>query len=303
MRDVADMICGGVMLGALFGLLTIAVGTVLCECVWSWRIWRSKRAASAMSLLAFVAIMVGGKKPPAVMVTWDEYFTSKSAVVDTNDLRRIDFAWGVADGVPPIATATLSAIEVHSVNPDPSSNRLFQVATVPMTNCHMAVQMPTDATNYLYWMECSFIPDAPVVTNGVYHLACAGEPGELVTNITCGTWSYFTNGVEIASGITLEHGYVEGEGEAFYTPDITMPDGYTIAFWNPFVLAEEDETYFNHFADVNDENQEAVDGVTVDARRSMITNIHPNTVWVPMGTMIYDNSRRISPPENNGGNQ
>jgi hypothetical protein len=34
--------------------------------------------------------------------------------------------------------------------------------------------MELDATNYLYFAEQSFIPDVPVVTNGVYHLHCIG---------------------------------------------------------------------------------------------------------------------------------
>ena len=175
MKEFLVNLEGGILLGALFALVVLRAAVVVAEVSGAWKVWRTKRHSTALSLLACIAIIVGGTKPPRVSVSWDDYFTApRSATVDTNDLRRIDLAWDVAQGVPNIATATLSAIEAHTVNPDPSSNRLFTVATVPMTNRALSVIMPTEATNYLYWMECSFIPDANVITNGVYHLRCVG---------------------------------------------------------------------------------------------------------------------------------
>lgn len=168
MKELGLAIEGGVLLGCIWGLLVIALAVLTCHIIRGWHVWRKKRKAAAMSMLAVAAIIIGGTKPPTVNVTWDDYFTApKSATVDTNDLRHIDFAWDLAHGVPSFATATLSAV--------PATNgELTAITTVPMTNRALSVIMPTDATNYLYWMECSFIPDAPVVTNGVYHLRCVG---------------------------------------------------------------------------------------------------------------------------------
>ena len=168
MKELLCQIEGGVLIGAMFALLTLCAGVVIAEVGGAWKVWRGKRKAAAMSMLAVAAIIIGGTKTPTVNVTWDDYFTApKSATVDTNDLRRIDFAWDLAHGVPSFATATLSAVPV-------TNGELTAITTVPMTNRALSVIMPTDATNYLYWMECSFIPDAPVVTNGVYHLRCVG---------------------------------------------------------------------------------------------------------------------------------
>lgn len=174
MREICHAIEGGVLLGCMWALFALAAGVAIYHLTAGWRIWRSKRHRAAVSALAMVAIIVGGTKPPGLICTWDDGFALRSAVADTNDLRIASFAWRVMPYVPPTATATLSAIELHTYNPDPEVNRLFTVATVPMTNCALRAIMPLGATNYMYWMECSYIPDAPVVTNGVYHLRCVG---------------------------------------------------------------------------------------------------------------------------------
>lgn len=115
------------------------------------------------------SMLYAGAKRPKPAVVWDEYFTRRSAEISTNMPQRLDLAWGVAAGCPPTATATLSARERTSAD-----SNLVTVASVPMTNLAMSVIMETDVTNYLFWVECSFVPDAPVVTNGVYHVTCLG---------------------------------------------------------------------------------------------------------------------------------
>lgn len=118
---------------------------------------------------AFGLMLYAGTKRPVPIVVWDEYFARRTAEISTDVPQRIDLAWGVAAGCPPTATATLSARLRTSAD-----SNLVTVAAAPMTNLALSAIMETDATNYLFWMECSFIPDAPVVTNGVYHVACLG---------------------------------------------------------------------------------------------------------------------------------
>lgn len=110
----------------------------------------------------------GGPKPVAVTVAWDEFFRSGAASVDTNDLRNIGFTWlPVADWLPATAQARLSAV----LRP---GGALFFVTNAPMSALALTARMPSAATNYLYWMECDWVPEPSVVTNGVYHIRAAG---------------------------------------------------------------------------------------------------------------------------------
>jgi len=169
MRELGEIISGCVLLCGMFGLLAIFLVVVFHETWRGWKIWRSKRHAVMMSIMAAIAIIVDGSKRPTAIIEWDEFFLHGTHDIDTNDLRRISFSWDVAPGVPNVATATFSAIDIHT-----PSSELFNIATVPMTNRNLVAYMPTDSTNYMFWAECSFIPDAPIVTNGVYHISCVG---------------------------------------------------------------------------------------------------------------------------------
>lgn len=127
-----------------------------------------KKLPWAFWALAAALLVYGGTKPASVTVAWDEYFRNGAASVDTNDLRNIGFTWLPAvDWLPPTARARLSAVR----RPD---GNLFPVTKAPMSALSMAARMPEAATNYLYWMECDWVPEPSVVTNGVYHVRAAG---------------------------------------------------------------------------------------------------------------------------------
>lgn len=174
MKEVCEIISGGILLGAMFGLTAISLAVALYEFVHGWKIWRAKRHVAAMSAVAILAIIIGGTKPPTLFIQWDEGLHNNGSYIDTNDLRRVEVRWTYDAWIPNVATFTLSAIEIDTVNEDPTSNRLVKVATVPITDCALSAIMAREATNYLFFAEQSFIPDAPVVTNGVYHIKCVG---------------------------------------------------------------------------------------------------------------------------------
>lgn len=172
----AAAFAAGVALAALCGAAFAAIAVA-----WAFRVMRrgclrisadvcGGRTGVWVACAAVLGLMLyAGTKKPVASVVWDEYFTHPSAEIPTNMPQRLVLAWRVAAGCPPTATATLSA-RVRTA----ADSNLVTVATVPMTNLALSAIMETDATNYLFWMECSFIPDAPVVTNGVYHVACLG---------------------------------------------------------------------------------------------------------------------------------
>lgn len=151
-----------------------AVLPPLCE---AWRRMRAKsRAASAaFAAAAVAAILYAGTKPPTVTVTWDEHFSNKSYTVDTNDLRRISFAWSSPAWMPETARAILHAYSRTAGIPD-----LEAAVTAPMSVGAMATVMPHDATNYVYFVECDWTPGPAVVTNGVYHVRAVENDEKVV---------------------------------------------------------------------------------------------------------------------------
>lgn len=174
MREFGEMLSGAALVGCLFGLLAIVVGLFASNAIRSWRIWRSKRNRAAMSIVAIAAIAVGGSKSARLMIRWDEGLHDNGSRISTNDLRFAEIRWRYDPWIPNVATFTLSAIEISSVNPDPAEGRLTVIGSCPITDLSMTVMMERDATNYMFFAEQSFIPDAPVVTNGVYHIKCVG---------------------------------------------------------------------------------------------------------------------------------
>ena len=120
----------------------------------------------------FAAFFIHGanKAPlPSAVVYWDDPFLygAHSSTVDTNDLRHITFEWsGVPLYIPLDARAEISAIYLHDTDtPDP-----FVVTNVSMFAFSADVLMSYDATNYAFYVECDWMPEPSVVTNGVYHI-------------------------------------------------------------------------------------------------------------------------------------
>ena len=164
------------MYAAAFVLIVFcsAVLPPLCE---AWRRMRAKsRAASAaFAAAAVAAILYAGTKPPTVTVTWDEHFSNKSYTVDTNDLRRISFAWSSPAWMPETARAILHAYGLAAGVPDAAS-----VTNAPMSAGAMTAVMQHDATNYVYFVECDWSPEPTVVTNGVYHVRAVENDEKVV---------------------------------------------------------------------------------------------------------------------------
>ncbi len=167
MREWGLAIEGGLLVGCAWTLAAIALAVLGVRIVRSWRTWRRKRRRLALGALAVAAIIVGGTKPP--QATWDQGLHDAGSEIDTNDLRRVTFRWTYDAWIPDVATFKLSYVTKAAPEPEP-----VLVASCPITDLILSVVMESDATNYLFFAEQSFIPDVPVVTNGVYHVQCVG---------------------------------------------------------------------------------------------------------------------------------
>ena len=273
---------------AVAGLLSLSVGVLICALNRSLKEWLGRKHCLIMSVCAITSIIVGGTKHPLPLIHWDDGLYNNGSSIDTNDLRRLTVSWTYESWIPSVATFSLSY--VTRLNPEPSP---VLIGTCPITNLSMSVYMETDATNYMFYAEQSFIPDAPVVTNGVYHVKCLDGGRGAITNIVA-EWHYYTNGVEFPAVVQP---YWDDVEELLVTPDFRLPDGYSISFWEGVVFDaspaisewSQDATFYN------EESDDQYD-VVVDARLESRTNIISGTVWVPIGLKIYGDGEAISPP-------
>jgi hypothetical protein len=160
------------MYACLAGLAAVVL-IVFCSAVLpplckAWRRARAKsRAARAMFAAGVVAAVLYAGTKPTAQVTWDEYFSNKSYSIDTNDQRRISFAWTSPEWMPAAAKAVLHAFRRAATVPELPDE---VISNAPMSAGAMTAVMQHDATNYVYFVECDWSPEPTVVTNGVYHV-------------------------------------------------------------------------------------------------------------------------------------
>lgn len=172
-----EVFSSGVIYVGLFGLISMFVYYISKLVFRATNIISNGRSVFATYIMILIAIIVCGTKPEniKVMIHWDSGFKNYGADINTNDLRKITFKWDYAEWVPEIAKVDIKAYNIHIVNPDPTLDRGFYVCNnVPITDKSVSVYMETDITNYCFYVEQSYIPDAPVVTNGVYHIHAVG---------------------------------------------------------------------------------------------------------------------------------
>ena len=175
MNSFIDIFRSFVTIFCIVSLALCAAVALIAFIVREWRVFRRYAGNVGLYALAVVFILYAGTKPPTVTVTWDEYFSNKSYTVDTNDPRRISFAWTSPAWMPETARAILHAYGRAAGVPDTAS-----VTNAPMSAGAMTAVMQYDATNYVYFVECDWSPEPTVVTNGVYHVRAVENDEKVV---------------------------------------------------------------------------------------------------------------------------
>ena len=175
MNSFIDIFRSFVTIFCIVSLALCAAVALIALIVREWRVFRLYAGNVGFYALAVVFILYAGTKPPAVPVTWDEHFSNKSYTVDTNDPRRISFAWSSPAWMPETARAILHAYGRAAGVPDAAS-----VTNAPMSAGAMTAVMQHDATNYVYFVECDWSPEPTVVTNGVYHVRAVENDEKVV---------------------------------------------------------------------------------------------------------------------------
>ena len=175
MNSFIDIFRSFVTIFCIVSLALCAAVALIALIVREWRVFRRYAGNVGFYALAVVFILYAGTKPPTVTVTWDEHFSNKSYTVDTNDLRRISFAWSSPAWMPETARAILHAYGRAAFVPDATS-----VTNAPMSAGAMTAVMQHDVTNYVYFVECDWSPEPTVVTNGVYHVRAVENAEKVV---------------------------------------------------------------------------------------------------------------------------
>lgn len=174
MIDFISFIRSAILVGCMCVLALVAFFWVTSFILRQWRAFWTTSRSLPFCVLSVAAILFAGTKPTA-QVTWDEHFSDKSYSIDTNDLRRISFAWTAPAWMPETANAVLNAYGRTADIPDAEA-----VASAPMSAGAMTAVMPYESTNYFYFVACDWTPAPAVVTNGVYHVRAVENAGKVV---------------------------------------------------------------------------------------------------------------------------
>ena len=177
MSDVIETIRSACLVFCVCATALIAICWAMAVIVRQRRAFRSTPEALVWGIFAVIALLYGGTKPPTSPVAWDEYFADKSYLIDTNDLRRISFAWTSPEWMPAAAKAVLHAFRRAATVPELPEE---VIANAPMSAGAMTAVMPYEATNYAFFVECDWSPESTVVTNGVYHVRAVENDEKVV---------------------------------------------------------------------------------------------------------------------------
>ena len=177
MSDVIETFRSACLVFSVCATALIAICWVMAVILRQRRAFRSTSEALVWGIFAVIAILYGGSKPPNTPVVWDEYFADKSYLIDTNDLRRISFAWTSPEWMPAAAKAVLHAFRRAATVPELPEE---VIANAPMSAGAMTAVMPHEATNYAFFVECDWTPSPAIVTNGVYHVRAVENAEKVV---------------------------------------------------------------------------------------------------------------------------
>ena len=177
MSDVIETFHRACLVFCVCATALIAICWAMAVIVRQRRAFRSSSEALVCGLFAIFACLYGGTKPSTTPVAWDEYFADKSYLIDTNDLRRISFAWTSPEWMPAAAKAVLHAFRRAATVPELPEE---VIANAPMSAGAMTAVMPYEATNYAFFVECDWTPSPAIVTNGVYHVRAVENDEKVV---------------------------------------------------------------------------------------------------------------------------
>lgn len=177
-QDCVRVICIGALLAITAGAVVTFTGLIFRRALARWLAHGRAFAALMVCAVVVFAFCASPVKRTICDCVFDDGFVSGRADVSTNDSRVVEFSWRRGVGVPATATADFFAVHRSQFTAD-GTNNLVGIGSTTMGAESFSVFMQQDATNYLYWAACNYIPIAPTHTNGVYAVKILFDDREL----------------------------------------------------------------------------------------------------------------------------
>lgn len=170
MKELGIAIEGGLLMGCAWLLVALCFCVIGCHVWRSWHVWRRKRKAAALALLACAAVIVGGTKAPVgtVSVGDDPYIVNAGSFV-TNDFVHI----AIAPRFEFVGSDTeiwIYSRELAQTNAE-DWVKLVRAEQGEYTLGEFPMDIPFPfATNYNFLVAAKYIPAPTVHTNGVWSI-------------------------------------------------------------------------------------------------------------------------------------
>ena len=175
MKELGIAIEGGLLMGCAWLLVALCFCALACRVWRGWKIFKRKRKAMALGLLACAAIIVGGTKNGMVTTMNDPYITVDGSYT-TNEWVHVEVQKRY-DWVPDTTEVWIWSRELAQTNAE-DWVRLVRAeeGEYRITEFPMDIPFP-NATNYDFLVAANYIPEPTVHTNGVWQIKGFVVPG------------------------------------------------------------------------------------------------------------------------------
>lgn len=204
-QDCLCVICSGALLAIAAGTVVAFIGRMFRR---SWTRWLANGRAFALLMACAVVVFAYCAAPVkrnSLDCVFDVGFVGGQAYVSTNDSRVVEFSWQRGVGVPATATADFFAIHTTEFTAD-GTNNLVNIGSTTMGAESFSVLLDQDASNYLYWAACNYIPPAPMHTNGVYTIKIIFDDSSLYKRYVPLGLEFWADGVRVSPAAELDGG-------------------------------------------------------------------------------------------------
>ena len=168
MKELGLAIEGGLLIGCAWALLAVCVCALGCRVWRGWRVFKRKRKAVAVGLLACAAIIVGGTKTTGVVSVNDPYISDAGSYV-TNDYVHVAISPRF-DFIGHDTEIWIWSRELSQTNAEDWVKLVrAEEGEYTLGEFPLDIAFPF-ATNYNFMVAANYIPTPTVHTNGVWSI-------------------------------------------------------------------------------------------------------------------------------------
>lgn len=165
-KELGLAIEGGLLIGCAWLMVALCFCAIGCRVWRGWKVFKRKRKAVALGLLACAAIIVGGTK--STVSVNDPYIMDNGSYV-TNDLVHVDISarFSFVGGGTEILIYSRDLSQTNAED----WVKLVRAEEGPYRLSEFPLDIPfPNATNYNFLVAANYIPESTVHTNGVWQI-------------------------------------------------------------------------------------------------------------------------------------